>query len=198
MHRHTLLVEDLDAALGATRGLLRHREDAGPAAHEQAQVDIGRYHQPHLTVGHHRNFAVVAFTLMHAMLVAGQRHDVAQLAQRRQQAGPLRAQAHRIDAQAAGGELGLADGQALGGIPGTQARLFGTQALPGLVERGNRSGIQGMQGHQKLLVKSATRRQGELNGNVHAARHRLAVQCLGAKAPGGDRIHGRPVQAFHA
>ncbi|MNG01161.1 hypothetical protein D3C84_841260 [compost metagenome] len=83
VHRHTLLVEDLDAALGATRGLLRHREDAGPAAHEQAQVDIGRYHQPHLTVGHHRNFAVVAFTLMHAMLVAGQRHDVAQLAQRR-------------------------------------------------------------------------------------------------------------------
>ncbi|MCY1187761.1 hypothetical protein D9M73_287820 [compost metagenome] len=69
------------------------------------------------------------------MFVAGQRHDVTQFAQSRQQAGPVRTQAHGINTQAAGGQLGFTDGQALGGIPRAQARLLGKQGLPGLVER---------------------------------------------------------------
>ncbi|MCY1341338.1 hypothetical protein D9M69_272790 [compost metagenome] len=72
---------------------------------------------------------------MHAMLVAGQRHDVAQLAERRQQRGPLRTQAHGIDAQAAGGQLGFAHLQVGGGIARAQFRLLAAQGLPGLVER---------------------------------------------------------------
>ena len=131
MHRGALTIKDLDAALGATAGLLLDGKHTGPATEKQAQVDIGRHHQTHLPTGHHRNVAVVALALVHAVLIARQRHDVTQLAQGRQQGRPLRPQTQRIGLQAAGSQLGLTDCQLLGGIASAQARLLAAQHLPG-------------------------------------------------------------------
>ncbi|MNT56510.1 hypothetical protein D3C72_1938150 [compost metagenome] len=88
---------------------------------------------------------------MHAVFVAGQRHDVTQLAQCRQQCLPLRAQTHGIDAQAAGGQFGFADTELGGGIAGAQARLLGAQLLPLLVKLRSGSQGEGWGGHGELL-----------------------------------------------
>jgi len=71
---------------------------------------------------------------MHAGLVAGQRHHLAELAERRQQSRPVSTQTHGIHAQAAGRQLALADTQLRRGIPGPQVRLLGAQVLPGGIQ----------------------------------------------------------------
>jgi hypothetical protein len=121
-------------------GFLADGEHAVPAAEEQAQVDVRGHHQAHLPIARYGDLLVRPLALMHAVLIARQRHDRAQLAEGRQQRGPFRAQAHGIDAEAAGGQLGLAHIQVLRGIAGAQARFLGTQRLPGAVQLGSRRG----------------------------------------------------------
>lgn len=116
VHRHALLVEHLDAALGTPRCLLGNGEDGVPPPQEQAQVDIRRDHQAHLPIGRDRHFAIRPLAFVDAMLVAGQRHDRPQFAERRQQGGPVRPQAHGIDADPAGDQLAFADLQQRGGV----------------------------------------------------------------------------------
>ncbi|MCY1309080.1 hypothetical protein D9M70_591370 [compost metagenome] len=87
---------------------------------------------------------------MHAMLVAGQRHDRAQLAKGRQQRIPLRAQTHGVHPDTAGNQFGLAHIQALRGIAGTHVRLLGAQALPGAIKLG--SGLLGRGIHHGFVL----------------------------------------------
>ncbi|MCY1435848.1 hypothetical protein D9M71_519560 [compost metagenome] len=137
VHRGALGVEDLDAALGAALGFLGDGEHAAPASQEQAQVDVRRNHQADLAAGGNRHIAIRPLALMHAMLVAGQRHDRAQLAQCRQQFLPVRTQAQRIHTQAAGSQFTLAHLEALRCVARAHMRLLGAQVLPGTIKLGS-------------------------------------------------------------
>ncbi|MCY1543239.1 hypothetical protein D9M68_790470 [compost metagenome] len=197
MHRSALAVEHLDAALGAFAGLFLDGEHTGPAAEKQAQVDIGRDYQPHLAVAGDGHLAVIALALVHAVLVAGQRHHIAQLAQSGQQASPFRTQAHGVDAETAGRQLGFTDRQVLGGIARTHARLLATQRLPGLIKIAPGGSDLALYCHGGTPSGSTARRQGELHGNLYATGHGLAVDGFGAEAPIGHRLQRCLVEAFN-
>ncbi|MNO87780.1 hypothetical protein D3C76_792070 [compost metagenome] len=137
VHGGALGVEDLDAALGAALAFLGDGEHAAPAGEEQAQVDVRGHHQADLPARGDGHVAVRALALVHAVLVAGQRHDRAQLAEGRQQRAPFRAQAHGVHPEAAGDQFGLAHLQAQRGVAGAQVRLLGAQGLPGTIKLGS-------------------------------------------------------------
>ena len=121
------------------------RESVHPVAREDPQVDIRTQHHRRMRPG--VIVQIGAVLLVHAMLVAGQRHDRAQIPQRREQPVDVTGQAHHtLAVDARGHQMRLAHAQLLGQIADAAFRIPGAgiaQALRRAVERGHLGGEVG-------------------------------------------------------
>ena len=128
VHRDAGGVEDLQAAAVALRGPLGHGESVLPRRQEDPQIDVGPQHQAHDAGDGHVLVAAVA--LVHARLVAGQRHDAPDLRQRLEQLRPVAPQPDRGVAASRRHQCGFGGAECTGGVADAHLRILGAKLAP--------------------------------------------------------------------
>jgi hypothetical protein len=132
VHGRAGLVEHLDRTARAARAALGHEPGMRPAREEQAEVDLRAEHQPDAAV--QPGPGVGAVLLVHAVVVARQRHQLAGLGEAPEQKAPVGAQA--ACAGEPGDDRGLGHAERLGGVAHPELRPFRDQRGEAVCDRG--------------------------------------------------------------
>jgi hypothetical protein len=116
--------------LKAVAGVLDHRVRMLPQAEEHPQVDVGSEDHADHAVG--LDVLIAAVALVHAPVVARQRHDPAEAAEQTEYFLRRPRQLDRLEAAVGSGQLRFGDAQAAGAIADAKTRFGSDQSVVAL------------------------------------------------------------------